>query len=184
MKLVPSRLAGVRVFVAPAFADERGSFWETWNERRYADVIGPVKFVQDNVSVSGRGVLRGLHFQNPNAQGKLITALAGEVYDVVVDLRRRSPTFGQWEAFTISAENRLQLFLPPGFAHGFQVVSESAHFHYKCTSFYSAADEHTLNWSDPDLGIPWPVANPVLSAKDGCGLRLRDLTSQQWFDLP
>lgn len=182
MKRVSSRLAGVCVCVPPAFADERGSFWETWNERRYAEIIGPVKFVQDNVSVSRRGVLRGLHFQNPNAQGKLITVLAGEVYDVVVDLRRSSPTFGEWEAFSISAENRLQLYLPPGFAHGFQVVSESAHFHYKCTAFYSAADEHTLSWCDPALNITWPMPDPILSAKDRGGLKLRDLTANQLFD--
>lgn len=184
MKLLSSRLPGVRIFVPAAFTDERGSFWETWNERRYGDILGPVSFVQDNVSFSRRGVLRGLHFQNPNAQGKLITVLTGEVYDVVVDLRQRSPTFGQWEAFTISAENRLQLFLPPGFAHGFQVVSDSAQFHYKCTAFYSAADEHTLSWDDPELAIPWPVANPVLSVKDRNGRRLRDLSPTQLFDLP
>jgi dTDP-4-dehydrorhamnose 3,5-epimerase len=182
MKLLSSRLSGVRIFSSPAFADARGYFLETWNEQRYADSLGPVRFLQDNVSLSRRGVLRGLHFQNPNAQGKLITVLAGEVYDVIVDLRRPSPTFGQWEAFTISAENRLQLFLPAGFAHGFQVVSESALFHYKCTAFYSAADEHTLSWEDPDLGIPWPVPDPILSAKDRSGRRLRDLLPAQLFD--
>jgi len=184
MKLLSSRLAGVQVFIPAAFEDERGSFFETWNERRYAEIVGPVDFVQDNLSFSRRGVVRGLHFQNPNAQGKLINVLAGEVYDVIVDLRRHSATFGQWEAFTISAENRFQLFLPPGFAHGFQVVSESAHFHYKCTAFYSSADEHTLSWDDPDLNIPWPVADPILSAKDRAGRRLRDLSSQQLYDLP
>lgn len=184
MKIIPSKLSGVRIIEPVMFGDSRGYFLETWNAGRYAGIHGTANFVQDNISFSRRGILRGLHFQNPNAQGKLISVLGGEVYDVTVDLRRNSPTFGQWEAFSISSENRLQLFLPPGFAHGFQVVSETVLFHYKCTAFYSAADEHTLCWDDPDLGIPWPVPNPVLSARDARGKRLRDLSPEQLFDVP
>lgn len=184
MKIIPSKLAGVRIIEPVLFGDSRGYFLETWNARRYLEILGKVDFVQDNISFSRRGILRGLHFQNPNAQGKLISVLAGEVYDVTVDLRRNSPTFGQWEAFSISAENKLQLFLPPGFAHGFQVVSETVLFHYKCTAPYSAASEHTLSWDDPDLGIPWPVPDPVLSAKDTGAKRLRDFSADQLFDLP
>lgn len=181
MKIIPSKLPGVRIIEPAVFGDARGYFVETWNARRYAEIHGPAGFVQDNLSLSSRGTLRGLHFQNPNAQGKLISVLAGEVYDVIVDLRQSSPTFGHWEAFSISAANQLQVFLPPGFAHGFQVVSDTALFHYKCTAFYSAADEHTLRWDDPDLGIPWPLPDPILSAKDTRGKRLKDLAPDQLF---
>ena len=182
MKIIPSKLSGVCVIEPRVFGDARGYFMEAWNATGYAAIHGPVRFVQDNISSSRRGVLRGLHFQNPNTQGKLISVLAGEVYDVTVDLRRSSTTFGQWEAFTLSSDNRWQLFLPPGFAHGFQVVSETALFHYKCTALYSAADEHTLCWDDPDLRIPWPLPEPALSAKDQSGAKLRDLSPAQLFD--
>lgn len=183
MKIIPSKLSGVRIIEPVVFGDSRGYFFETWNACGYEKILGPASFIQDNISFSRRGVLRGLHFQNPNAQGKLISVLAGEVYDVTVDLRRNSPTFGEWEAFSISSENKLQLFLPPGFAHGFQVVSETVLFHYKCTSPYSVADEHTLSWDDPDLGIPWPVASPILSAKDSRSKRLRELAPEQLFQM-
>lgn len=181
MKQIPSQLAGVCVFETDVFGDERGYFMELWNTRRYGEWLGTTPFVQDNVSFSRRGILRGLHFQNPAAQGKLITVLQGEVYDVVVDLRRDSPTFGQWEAFQLSRENKRQVFVPPGFAHGFQVVSETVLFHYKCTDFYAAAHEHTLLWNDPELAIPWPVPDPVLSPKDTRGKRLREFAPAELF---
>jgi dTDP-4-dehydrorhamnose 3,5-epimerase len=130
--------------------------------------------VQDNFSRSSKGILRGLHFQEPNAQGKLVQVLAGAVYDVAVDIRRGSPTFGRWVGVELSADNRRQLWVPPGFAHGFCVLSESADFHYKCTDFYSPTSEHGIAWNDPDLGIPWPVTSPLLSAKDSAAPRLKD----------
>lgn len=184
MKVLPSKLAGVRLIQPDVFGDARGFFLETWNGRRYAEAGAPDRYVQDNLSFSRRGILRGLHFQKPNTQGKLVMVLTGEVYDVALDLRRGSPTFGQWEAYQLSGENKLQVYLPPGLAHGFQVVSESALFHYKCTAYYAAADEHCVLWNDPALAIPWPVADPVLSAKDLQGRRLSDLTPEQLFDSP
>ena len=154
---------------------------ELWNQRRYREHGLAADFVQDNLSLSVRGTLRGLHFQNPNPQGKLVGVLEGEVFDVVVDIRRSSPTFGRWYGLTLSAENKRQFYVPPGFAHGFVVTSERALFHYKCTASYSPQDEHTLPWNDPDLGVQWPVAEPILSPKDTRGVRLRDLPAEQIF---
>lgn len=182
MKVIPSKLDGVRVIDPVVFGDARGFFLEAWNDRRYKESVGPENYVQDNISFSRRGILRGLHFQKPNTQGKLVMVLVGEVYDVAVDLRKSSPTFGQWEAFHLSAENKRQVLIPPGFAHGFQVLSETAMFQYKCTAYYSAADEHTIIWNDPDLAIDWPLPDPQLSAKDRNGKRLRDLAKEQLFD--
>jgi len=184
MNILPSKLPGVRIIQPDVFGDARGFFMETWSARRYEECLGPVTFVQDNVSSSRRGILRGLHFQNPNAQGKLVMVLAGEVFDVALDLRRNSPTFGQWESYQLNSENKHQVFLPPGVAHGFQVTSETALFYYKCTAYYSAADEHAVIWNDPDLAIPWPLQDPILSAKDLKGKRLRDLPRELLFDLP
>jgi dTDP-4-dehydrorhamnose 3,5-epimerase len=156
------------------FGDDRGFFMEMFHAKRYADlgISGP--FVQDNFSRSAKGILRGLHFQEPNAQGKLVQVLTGAVYDVAVDIRRGSPTFGRWVGVELSADNRRQLWVPAGFAHGFCVLSESADFHYKCTDFYSPGSEHGIAWNDPDLGIPWPVTSPLLSAKDSAAPRLKD----------
>lgn len=184
MKILASKLPGVRIIQPDVFGDSRGFFLETWNGRRYEECLGAANFVQDNISFSRRGILRGLHFQNPNSQGKLVMVLAGEVFDVALDLRRHSPTFGQWEAYELSGENKHQVFLPPGIAHGFQVVSESAMFHYKCTAYYSAADEHSIIWNDPDLALPWPLPDPILSAKDLKGRRLCDLPPELLFNLP
>jgi len=181
MKVIASKLDGVKIIEPAVFGDARGFFLESWNDRRYKELVGPESYVQDNISFSRRGILRGLHFQNPNPQGKLVTVLAGEVYDVAVDLRQGSPTFGQWEGFVLSSETKRQVFIPPGFAHGFQVVSETAMFQYKCTGYYSPADEHSLMWNDPDLGIDWPLPDPQLSAKDRDGKRLRDLAKAQLF---
>jgi dTDP-4-dehydrorhamnose 3,5-epimerase len=147
---------------------------ELFHEKRYAEAGLPGPFVQDNFSRSAKGILRGLHFQQPHAQGKLVQVFAGAVYDVAVDIRRGSPTFGRWVGVELSADNRRQLWVPPGFAHGFCVLSESADFHYKCTDFYSPASEHGIAWNDPELGIPWPVKSPLLSPKDSAAPRLKD----------
>lgn len=175
MEIVPQPLADLLVIEPRVFGDERGFFFESWNQNRYAKAGLPSQFVQDNVSFSRQGSLRGLHVQNPRTQGKLVQVLQGEVFDVAVDVRQGSPTFGRWHGVTLSAENKRQLWVPPGFAHGFCVVSETALFHYKCTDDYSPSTEFTVLWNDPDVGIDWPVSNPTLSEKDQKGLRLRDV---------
>lgn len=174
MQIIPSRLAGALIIEPRVFGDARGFFMETWNAARYAEAGIALDFVQDNLSFSRRGVLRGLHFQKPNPQGKLVYVLAGEVFDVAVDIRVGSPTFGQWESVVLSSENRRQFYVPPGFAHGFCVTSETALFAYKCTDLYNPAAEGSVLWDDPDLAIPWPVSDPELSAKDKVGVRLKD----------
>lgn len=182
MNIIAGELPGVRIIEPDVFGDARGFFLETWNRARYAAAGLDVEFVQDNLSFSARGILRGLHFQSPNPQGKLVQVLQGEVLDVVVDLRRSSPQFGKWESIALSAENKRQVYVPPGCAHGFVVVSPAALFHYKCTALYSPKDEMTLLWNDPDLGIRWPLTNPQLSAKDQKGLRLRDIPTDRLFN--
>lgn len=174
MKVTATALPGVLVVEPQVFGDARGFFLESWNRRRYAAAGIDVDFVQDNLSRSARGVLRGLHFQYPHPQGKLVSVLEGEVYDVAVDIRPGSPDFGRWAAVTLSAQNRRQFYVPPGFAHGFCVVSEYALFAYKCTDFYAPEAEGSVRWDDPDLGIPWPVRAPRLSAKDAAAARLAD----------
>lgn len=169
-------LPGVLLIKPDVFGDARGFFQETWNRCRYAEAGLDVTFVQDNLSRSGRGILRGLHFQHPNPQGKLVYVLDGEVFDVAVDIRRGSPTFGRWYGATLSAENHHQLYVPPGFAHGFCVTGDSALFAYKCTDFYQPQHEHSLLWNDPDLDIHWPVAEPILSAKDKAGRLLKHVS--------
>lgn len=181
MKVTPCELAGLMLIEPQVFADARGYFFESWNARRFAEAGLGTPFVQDNVSFSRRGTVRGLHVQNPAAQAKLVSVLQGEVFDVVVDLRRSSPTFGHWHGLTLSAENRRQLFIPPGFAHGFAVLSETALFFYKCSEFYAPEHELTLAWNDPDLGIEWPVREPFLSPKDQRGLRLKDVPPERLF---
>ena len=170
-----TELPGVLIVEPPRFRDSRGVFFESWNLRRYAAAGIPEKFVQDNVSQSSRGVLRGLHFQNPRAQGKLVSVLSGEIYDVVVDIRRGSPTFEQWIAVTLDAESGKQLYVPEGFAHGFCVTSDSAVFTYKCTDFYAPDCEHTVRWNDPKINISWPVGDPLLADKDRDASCLKDL---------
>lgn len=179
MNITQTPLAGVLLIEPKVFGDNRGFFFESWNNQRYAEAGLDRNFVQDNVSFSGRGILRGLHFQNPVPQGKLVQVLQGEVYDVAVDIRRGSPTFGQWYGVTLSADNHLQLFVPEGFAHGFCVLSETALFTYKCTDFYTPAHEYSLAWNDPDIGIDWPMENPSLSGKDQVGKRLKDFTASE-----
>jgi dTDP-4-dehydrorhamnose 3,5-epimerase len=174
VKVLATELPGVLVLEPRAFEDSRGSFMELFHVGRYAEAGIPGAFVQDNLSRSVKGSLRGLHFQEPHGQGKLVQVLAGSVYDVVVDVRRGSPTFGRWTAMELTAENRLQLWVPPGFAHGFCVLSERADFFYKCTDFYSPTSERSIAWNDPDLAIPWPVSAPLLSPKDAAAPRLKD----------
>ena len=158
------------------FGDERGFFLETFHAARYAESAGiNLPFVQDNHSRSSKGVLRGLHFQKTKPQGKLVRVVRGEVYDVAVDIRANSKTFGKWEAVILSEHNKLQFWVPPGFAHGFVVLSDIADFEYKCTDFYDSTDEGSILWSDPDLGIQWPVQNPIVSAKDAVAKQLADL---------
>ncbi len=167
-------LAGLLLVKPDVFGDSRGFFQETWNLRRYTEAGLDRHFVQDNLSFSRKGTLRGLHFQNPHAQGKLVYVLQGEVFDVAVDVRADSPTFGQWYGVTLSAENHHQLFVPEGFAHGFCVTSETALFAYKCTDFYRPDLEFSLLWNDPDIGIDWPVSDPELSDKDRKGQPLAE----------
>ena len=175
MKARETTLPGVLIIEPDVHGDERGFFKETWNRHCYAKLGLNRDFVQDNVSFSRKGILRGLHFQNPNPQGKLVQVLQGEVYDVAVDVRVGSPEFGRWLGVTLSAENHLQLYIPEGFAHGFCVTGETALFCYKCTDFYEADSEYSLRWNDPDLAIDWPVSEPDLSAKDEAGSLLKDI---------
>ena len=169
MKFVATPIAGVMVIEPRAFGDERGFFMETWHARKFAEAGIDVAFDQDNHSRSAKGVLRGLHYQLPNPQGKLARVVSGAVFDAVADLRRDSPTFGKWFGLELSAENRRMLWAPPGVAHGFLTLSESVDFLYKCSGLYSPADERAVRWDDPDLAIDWPLAPgeaPTLSAKD------------------
>jgi dTDP-4-dehydrorhamnose 3,5-epimerase len=182
MKVIPCPLEGLLLIEPTVFGDQRGFFLESWNQRRYREAGIALDFVQDNFSWSCRGTLRGLHFQNPRAQGKLVSVWHGEVWDVAVDIRRRSPTFGRWFGVTLSAENKRQFYAPPGFAHGFVVLSENALFHYKCTDFYSAQDELGFRWDDPAIGIAWPsVVHPILSARDEASPRLGELPADRLF---
>lgn len=176
MNVLTTDIPEVRVFEPRIFGDHRGSFMEAWNRQTFARHDLDRDFVQDNQSRSWRGVLRGLHYQIRQPQGKLVRVLLGEVFDVAVDLRRGSPTFGGWTGLRLSAENRRQLWIPEGFAHGFYVLSEVAEVLYKCTAPYAPEHERTLRWNDPDLGIAWPLdgAGPALSEKDAAGARLRD----------
>jgi dTDP-4-dehydrorhamnose 3,5-epimerase len=158
------------------FGDDRGFFLETFQAKRYADLAGiDLPFVQDNHSRSSKGVLRGLHFQITKPQGKLVRVVRGEVYDVAVDIREGSETYGFWHAELLSEHNKRQFWVPPGFAHGFVVLSEIADFEYKCTDYYDPNDEGSICWDDPDLEIRWPIKNPVVSAKDAAATRLIDI---------
>jgi len=182
MNIEQTRLPGVVVLSPRVYRDPRGFFMETWNKERYADEGLPASFVQDNLSESRLGVLRGLHYQHPAAQGKLLQVLHGEIYDVAVDIRRGSPTFGQWVGVVLSSDNQRQIYVPEGFAHGFVVTSDSALFSYKCTDLYRPQNEGTVLWNDPDLGIDWPIAEPILSPKDIAGLPLKEIRADRLPD--
>ena len=166
MRVIPTALPGVLIIEPQVFADRRGFFLESYHLARYAEHGIDVAFVQDNHSRSTRGTLRGLHYQAPPGQAKLVRVAVGEVFDVAVDIRWGSPTYGRWVGVTLSAENHRQLYVPTGFAHGFCVVSESADFLYKVTSYYAPAEERGIAWDDPALGIEWPVQDPILSDRD------------------
>lgn len=173
-----TRLPEVRILEPRVFGDARGFFLESWNQRVFDEAIGQsVHFVQDNHSRSSQGVLRGMHYQLANPQGKLVRVVSGRVFDVAVDMRRDSPRLGQWAGVELSADNHRMLWIPPGFAHGFLVLSESADFLYKATAYYAPQDEHTLAWDDPRVAIQWPLEAghaPQVSAKDQAGARLAD----------
>lgn len=178
MKLIKTHIEGVTVIEPKVFSDSRGCFFESFSERDFAEEVGPVRFVQDNESRSVYGVIRGLHFQKPpHAQAKLVRVVKGKVLDVAVDLRKDSPTFGQHVAMVLSDENRRQMFIPRGFAHGFSVLSEEAVFQYKCDSYYAPESEGSLVWNDPDLNIDWnvPAGSEILSDKDRMSPRLKDI---------
>ena len=177
MNIIDTPLPGVKLIEPRVFGDARGFFLESWNARSFADAGLNLAFVQDNHSRSARGVLRGLHYQLANPQGKLVRVTQGAVFDVAVDIRRSSPHFGQWVGYELSAENHRMLWVPPGFAHGFLVLSESADFLYKTTDYYAPAHERCIRWDDPTLAIEWPRANPPLvSAKDEAGASFLTLT--------
>ena len=175
MKVIPTAIPDVLVLEPTVFGDARGFFFESWNQRAFDAAVGrEVRFVQDNHSMSARGVLRGLHYQIRQPQGKLVRVIEGEVYDVAVDLRRSSPHFGKWVGERLSADNHRMLWVPAGFAHGFLVVSERAQFLYKTTDYYAPEHERTLLWNDPKLSIPWPLEGrePLLKPKDAAGTPL------------
>ena len=174
MNVEATDIPGVLIVRPNVFTDERGLFYETWSKARYGHAGMPETFVQDNVSRSSRGVLRGLHYQLPNAQGKLLSVLHGEIFDVAVDIRRDSPSYGKWVGVTLSAANQVQLYVPAGCAHGFQALSAEAVVLYKCTEYYDHGSERSVFWSDEDVAIPW-VLPPILSGKDQAAPRLRDI---------
>ena len=175
MRLIATEIPDVRLIEPKVFGDVRGFFFESWNRRSFADLGIDVDFVQDNHARSDRNVLRGLHYQVEHAQGKLVRVVAGEIFDVAVDLRRSSATFGKWVGYTLSAENKRMAWVPPGFAHGYCVLSDQAEFLYKTTDYWYPEHERTLAWDDPALAIPWPLAGPpLLAAKDANGKRLAE----------
>ena len=166
MKVVRTSLEGIIIIEPQEYEDNRGYFVETYQVDRYSNAGIPESFVQDNLSFSAKGTLRGLHYQIKRPQAKLVQAVTGEIFDVVVDIRPGSKTFGQWAGVLLSGQNKRQVFIPAGFAHGFCVLSSSAHFLYKCTEFYNPEDEGGIIWSDPSIGIEWPIEEPIISDKD------------------
>ncbi|MBL4603539.1 MAG: dTDP-4-dehydrorhamnose 3,5-epimerase [Emcibacteraceae bacterium] len=176
MKIIKTEIEEILIIEPQVFGDERGFFMETFSADRYRDMAGiDHEFVQDNHSRSQKGVLRGLHFQKKRPQGKLVRVISGEVFDVAVDIREGSKTYGKWVGVHLSADNKRQLWVPPGFAHGFATLSDSADFEYKCTDYYQPDDECCLMWNDSDVNINWPIETPIISEKDARGLALKDL---------
>ncbi|KAB0302261.1 dTDP-4-dehydrorhamnose 3,5-epimerase [Vibrio fortis] len=179
MKVIDTNIPEVKVIEPRVFGDDRGFFLETFQLERYKTDVGIEQdFVQDNHSRSSKGVLRGLHFQKNKPQGKLVRVVRGEVFDVAVDIRPGSPTYGQWEGVILSEYNKKQFWVPPGFAHGFVVLSDTADFEYKCTDYYDPSEEGSIRWNDPDLGIEWPCSDPILSDKDAKADWFRNLQSK------
>jgi len=179
MKVIQTSLPGAVVIEPQVFGDARGFFYESYNQAKYADAGITARFVQSNVSRSSKGVLRGLHYQWPNPQGKLVSVLEGEVYDVAVDIRHGSPTFGQWAGVMLTADNHRHFWIPEGFAHGFCVLSEYATFSYQCTALYDAKADAGVRWNDDALGVDWPISNPQLSEKDLKAPLLADIPVQR-----
>ena len=179
MKTHKTELDGVLIIELNIFDDQRGYFFEIYSQNRYQEIGIKSNFVQDNLSFSKKGTLRGLHYQHPHDQAKLVQVIQGEVFDVVVDLRRRSPTFGKWIGQYLSGENKKQIFIPEGFAHGFCVLSDTALFHYKCSDFYAPACEGGMLWSDPDVAIDWPLESPMVSEKDAGYSCLKDIAEDK-----
>ena len=177
MDVYSTVLTGVLVIEPKVFKDERGFFLETFQKKRYEKLGIQETFVQDNLSYSKRNTIRGLHYQFPQSQGKLIYVLSGEVFDVVVDIRKNSPTFGKWYGEYLSGENKKQLWIPAGFAHGFCVTSEEVLFGYKCTDYYNPDTERSIKWNDADIGVNWPVNNGIISEKDNSAKLLKDISS-------
>ena len=175
MKVEQTKLDGVLLVTPNVFGDDRGFFMETYNQQKAQELGLPIKFVQDNHSKSSKGVLRGLHYQNPQWQGKLVRVIQGEIFDVTVDIRQKSPSFGEWVGVYLNEENKQQLYVPEGFAHGFVVTSETAEVIYKCTSLYAPEQEGSILWNDPEIGIEWPIEAPQLSEKDKNATRLNDI---------
>jgi dTDP-4-dehydrorhamnose 3,5-epimerase len=178
LKFTEAAFPDVLLIEPDVFKDSRGLFMETYNRRKYAEAGIDRVFVQDNYSHSRRGILRGLHYQLKNAQAKLVFAITGEILDIIVDIRTGSPKFGQWFGTRLSAENRQQIFVPEGFAHGFIVLSESADVIYKCTDFYTPGDDYGIFWADPAINIDWPIKNPILSDKDSKNPRLGEIPEE------
>lgn len=179
MNVIKTKLPGVLIIEPPIFGDTRGFFQETWQSKKYEEIGIRETFVQDNLSFSTRGVLRGLHYQQPNTQGKLVSVIQGEVFDVAVDIRVGSATFGQWIGVYLSGENHRQLWVPPGFAHGFCVLSDFTYFTYKCTDIYTPSAEGGVLWNDPDIGIEWPLKDVLLSDKDQIYPRLKEVSVER-----
>jgi dTDP-4-dehydrorhamnose 3,5-epimerase len=177
VNIVPTDIEGLVIIEPRVFGDDRGFFMESWNRQLFADIGLDLDFVQDNHSRSAKGVLRGLHYQQPNPQGKLVRVTAGRAWDVAVDLRAGSATYGKWAGVELSAENKRLFWVPPGFAHGFVSLEDGTDFLYKCTAFYTPANEHSLMWNDPEVGIEWPLEGiePQLSAKDKVGKPLSEV---------
>lgn len=181
MKIIPTEIPEVKIIEPQIFGDNRGFFMETWNQHKFEELVTgkPTTFVQDNHSKSKKNILRGLHYQTKNTQGKLVRVISGEVFDVAVDIRQNSPTFGKWVGVYLSSENKKQLWIPEGFAHGFYVTSQEAEFCYKCTDYYTPSAEKTICWNDSSINIEWPIntnSTPILSEKDKIGKNLFEST--------
>jgi dTDP-4-dehydrorhamnose 3,5-epimerase len=184
MNVIETTLKGVLIIEPKVFGDARGFFMETWNRARYEEAGFPAGFIQDNLSRSRKGVLRGLHYQKPYAQGKLLSVIEGEIFDVAVDIRRGSPDFARWVGVVLSGENKRQLYVPPGFAHGFCVVSDTAVVTYKCTELYHPEADKGVRWDDPRIGVEWPLTDPAVSDKDGRAPLLEDIAAEALPEYP
>ena len=184
MKVIDTDIPDVKIIEPIVFGDERGFFMETWNQNKFEELVTgkPTQFVQDNHSKSKKGILRGLHYQTENTQGKLVRVISGEVFDVAVDIRKGSPTFGKWVGIYLSAENKRQLWIPEGFAHGFYVTSDEAEFVYKCTDYYNPSAEVSILWSDKTLGVDWPInEQPLLSNKDNKAITIGEYLKNEEY---